>query len=309
MASTSMTPEEVDNFMSTLEELGIEIREKEKIKTYERESQDEEYSPYPQDISNSIKMYLSEMGKTPLLSREEEITLARNIKEREKELKLLVLKCPLAMKELKDWQTLIEQDEMTTKELMPRGRKTKRELNIMKKKIKKTVREIEKIEKEIEKLSKKLNSKISEKRRIKIQEKIECRRDKIVRKILDLNLNQEKIKRMTNKIKMTAAKIKEVRNELERYQKIYGDIDKLIHDYEKYLEGKMTKDEFKEIHNFTPKEVEAAITNIKNLKTKEEFLIKGVPQNIDELLSLNDKILFLEDQILQDKLKLIKANL
>jgi RNA polymerase primary sigma factor len=213
------------------------------------------------------------------------------------------------MKELKDWQTLIEQDEMTTKELMPRGRKTKRELNIMKKKIKKTVREIEKIEKEIEKLSKKLNSKISEKRRIKIQEKIECRRDKIVRKILDLNLNQEKIKRMTNKIKMTAAKIKEVRNELERYQKIYGDIDKLIHDYEKYLEGKMTKDEFKEIHNFTPKEVEAAITNIKNLKTKEEFLIKGVPQNIDELLSLNDKILFLEDQILQDKLKLIKANL
>jgi RNA polymerase primary sigma factor len=309
MASTSMTPEEVDNFMSTLEELGIEIREKEKIKTYERETQDEEWSTYPQDISNSIKMYLSEMGKTPLLSREEEITLARNIKEREKELKLLVLKCPLAMKELKDWQTLIEQDEMTTKELMPRGRKTKRELNIMKKKIKKTVREIEKIEKEIEKLSKKLNSKISEKRRIKIQEKIECRRDKIVRKILDLNLNQEKIKRMTNKIKMTAAKIKEVRNELERYQKIYGDIDKLIHDYEKYLEGKMTKDEFKEIHNFTPKEVEAAITNIKNLKTKEEFLIKGVPQNIDELLSLNDKILFLEDQILQDKLKLIKANL
>ena len=310
MASTSMTPEEVDNFMSTLEELGIEIREKEKIKTSEKDYQGDEWTQnYPHDVSNSIKMYLSEMGKTPLLSREEEITLARNIKEREKELKLLVLKCPLAMKELKDWQTLIEQEEMTTKELMPRGRKTERELKAMQKKIKKTVKEITKIEKEIEKLNKKLQSNISDKKKIKIQEKIEAKRDQIVKKILDLNLNQEKIKRMTNKIKMTATKIKDIRNELERYRKVYGDIDKLINNYERYSEGKITKDEFKEIHNFTPKEVEAAITNIKNLKTKEAFLIKSVPQDIDEFLSLNDKILFLEDQILQDKLKLIKANL
>jgi len=310
MASTSMTPEEVDNFMSTLEELGIEIREKEKRKSSEKDFHGDEWTTnYPQDVSNSIKMYLSEMGKTPLLSREEEITLARNIKEREKELKLLVLKCPLALKELKDWQTLIEQEEMTTKELMPRGRKTERELKAMQKKIKKTVKEITKIEKEIEKLNKKLASNISDKRKIKIQEKIEAKRDQIVKKILDLNLNQEKIKRMTNKIKMTASKIKEVRNELERYKNVYGDLDKLITDYEKYLSGKMTKDEFKEIHNFTIKEVEAAIQNIKNLKQKEEFLIKSVPQNIDEFLALNDRILFLEDQILQDKLKLIKANL
>ncbi|MGC8729389.1 MAG: RNA polymerase sigma factor region1.1 domain-containing protein, partial [Elusimicrobiales bacterium] len=132
MSNTSMSPEDVDNFMSTLEELGIEVREKQKIKSSEKDFAGEEWSSFSTDVSNSIKMYLSEMGKTPLLSREEELTLARNIKEREKELKTLVLQCPLTMREIKNWETLIEQEEMTTKELMPRGRKTTRELNQMK---------------------------------------------------------------------------------------------------------------------------------------------------------------------------------
>ncbi len=309
MSSGSMTPEDVDNFMSTLEELGIEVREKEKVKTSERDYLGDEWIQSSTDISNSIKMYLSEMGKTPLLTREEEITLARNIKEREKEIKNLVLQCPLTVKEIKNWETLIEMDEMTTKELMPRGRKTTRQLNQMKKKMKKTIREITKIEKEIEKLTNKLNLTESNEKKLKIQAKIDEKRAKIVDNLLKLNLNNEKLKRLTNKIKSTAAKIKEVRNEFERYSKYYGDIDKLLFDYEKFENGRMTKDEFKKLHNFYPKEVEAAVHNIKNLKNREAILCKSVPQNIDEFLSLNDKILFLEEQILQDKLKLIKANL
>ncbi|MCX7647193.1 MAG: sigma-70 family RNA polymerase sigma factor [Elusimicrobiales bacterium] len=309
MSNTSMSPEDVDNFMSTLEELGIEVREKQKIKSSEKDFAGEEWSSFSTDVSNSIKMYLSEMGKTPLLSREEELTLARNIKEREKELKTLVLQCPLTMREIKNWETLIEQEEMTTKELMPRGRKTTRELNQMKKKMKQVVRNITKIEKEINKLSEKINQKTTNEQKLKIQAKIEEKRLIIVENILNLNLNQEKIKRLTNKIKNVAGKIKELRDELERYKKFYGDIDNLISDFEKHKNNKMTKEEFKKTHNFFPKEVEAAIENINNIKQKEAQLLKNIPQNIDEFLALNDKILFLEDQILQDKLKLIKANL
>lgn len=308
MSGTNMSVEEVENFMSTLEELGIEVREKEKTHEKEKDYYGDEWSSI-QDVSNSIKMYLSEMGKTPLLKREEEITLARNIKEREKELKNLVLQSPLAIREIKNWEELIEQQEMTPKELMPRGRKTKRELENMKKKMKKTVKEITKIEKQIQKLEEKLKDKISNEKKIKIKNKIDEKRAIIVKLILDLNLNQEKIKRLTNKIKNIAQKIKEIRGEFERYSKHYGDIDKLIEDYKKFKEGKITKERFKEIHNFAPKEVEAAVENIENLKSKYNLYIKQVPGDLDEFLSLNEKILFLEDQILQDKLKLIKANL
>ncbi|MGC9070659.1 MAG: RNA polymerase sigma factor region1.1 domain-containing protein, partial [Elusimicrobiales bacterium] len=131
MSSTNMSIEDVENFMSTLEELGIEVRDKKKTKIDEKDFQGEEWSSFPPDVSNSIKMYLSEVGKTPLLKREEEITLARNIKERERELKNLVLQSPVAIREIKNWEELVEQNEMTTKELMPRGRKTRRELERM----------------------------------------------------------------------------------------------------------------------------------------------------------------------------------
>lgn len=309
MSNTNMSIEDVENFMSTLEELGIEVREKEKTRSSEKDYLGDEWSSVYPDVSNSIKMYLSEMGKTPLLKREEEITLARNIKERERELKNLVLQSPVAIREIKNWEALIEQEEMTTKELMPRGKKTRRELENMKKKMKQTVKKISKIEKDIAKLEEKLKSKISQEKKIKIKTKIDQKRTEIVNHILDLNLNQEKIKRLTNKIKNIAQKIKEIRNEFDRYSKFYGNIDSLVENFKKYKEGKLTKEEFKEIHKFNPKEVEAAVENIQNLKNKYTLYVKQVPGDLEEFLALNEKILFLEDQILQDKLKLIKANL
>lgn len=311
MSNTNMSVEDVENFMATLEELGIEVREKEKLKGSEREKDyyGEEWSAIHTDVSNSIKMYLSEMGKTPLLKRDEEITLARNIKERERELRNLVLQSPFAIREIKNWEALIEQEEMTTKELMPRGRKTKRELENMRKKMKQTVKKISKIEKEIAKLEEKLKSKISQEKKIKIRNKIDQKRSEIVKYILDLNLNQEKIKRLTNRIKNIAQKIKEIRKEFERYSQLYGNIDALCENFKKFKEGKLTKEQFKEIHNFSPKEVEAAVENLESLKAKYQLYIKQVPNDIEEFLALYEKILFLEDQILQDKLKLIKANL
>src|SRR6266567_1689174 len=85
------TPEDLDNFFGQLEEMGIQVLEAEDTG---RKSETPEGAPQPEvelDTQNSIRMYLSEMGRVPLLTREQEVTLSRNIKEHEKELRLLVL--------------------------------------------------------------------------------------------------------------------------------------------------------------------------------------------------------------------------
>jgi len=312
LTNASMSSEEIDTLMGTLEDLGIEVVDRKKFKMVaasEREAYTEEWSATP-DVSNSIRMYLSEMGKVPLLTRDEEVTLARNIRERERELRMLVLESPITMREIRNWETLIEQDEMTTKELMPRGRKSNQELSAMKRKMKNIAKLITRTEKEIFKLSERAKKpSLSNEMRKKIGAVIDKKRKDIVKNIINLNLNQEKIKRLTNKIKNLAHKIREYRLELERYQKVYGDLVKLQHDHELVGRGKLRPAAFKSKWGYNPQEVEAALENIRILKEREHHLIRTLPINPDDFMSLNDKITFLEDQILQDKLKLIRANL
>jgi len=312
LTNASMSSEEIDTLMGTLEDLGIEVVDRKKFKLVaaaEREAYTEEWDSTP-DVSNSIRMYLSEMGKVPLLTRDEEVTLARNAREREKELRMLVLESPITMREIRNWENLIEQEEMTTKELMPRGRKSNQELSAMKRKMKNVAHLITKTEKEITKLTERFNKpKLPNEQKKNIAAIIDKKRKDIVKTIINLNLNQEKIKRLTNKIKNLAHKIKEYRTELEKYQKQYGDLNKLKVDYELVRRNRMPPGAFKSKWGYNPSEVEAALENIAAIKEREKHLIRTLPISPDDFMTLNDKITFLEDQVMQDKLKIIRANL
>ena len=172
VSAANMKSEEMDELMTALEDLGIEVVDRKKPaaaaapeRGRERFSEDWGGSS---DISNSIRMYLSEMGRVPLLNREEEVTLARNVREREKELRMLVLESPVTMREIRSWETLIEAQEMTPKELMPRGRKTNAELSGMRRKMRSVAQFITKAEKQMAALRVKLlPQKLKPQRRIK----------------------------------------------------------------------------------------------------------------------------------------------
>jgi RNA polymerase primary sigma factor len=256
-------------------------------------------------------MYLSEMGRVPLLNREEEVTLARNVREREKELRLLVLESPVTMREIRNWETLIAQQEMTPKELMPRGRKTASELSGMRRKMKSVADFIAKSEKIMEKLRSKLkNPKLSPQQRIKITKAVEKQNKQVIAKIISLNLNQEKIKRLTNKVKNLAHKIYECQDEMERYQKRYGmghvELRRLYNDVKK---GRIRTEAFKAKTGYAPSAVEAALENMEVVADRAERMQHTLPIPMEKFLELDEKIVDLEETILGDKLKLIKANL
>jgi len=312
IAAADMSAEDIDGVMGTLDDLGIQVVDQKKFKSVaaqEKEALSEDWSASP-DISNSIRMYLSEMGKVPLLSRDEEITLARNIREREKELRKLVLESPITMREICNWEELVDQEEMTTKELMPRGKRTTRELNNMRKKLKDAATFIGKREQEITKLMKELREgELSDKKRNNYIEKLEEKQKEVVTTITKLNLNQNKIKRLTNKIKNLANRLNETRGDMNRFDEYFGayaDVKKLVY---KVTHKKITEKEFKKQTKFTLPELERALANIEDVKRRHEQMVEMLPMTEKEFLSFNDRIVFFEDMILQDKLKLIKANL
>ena len=309
LSSNLMSAEEIDGLMGTLEDKGIQVVDEKKSKSAEKEIMTEDWSSSP-DISNSIRMYLSEMGRVPLLSRDEEITLARNVREREKELRKLVLESPITMREICNWEELVDQEEMTTKELMPRGKRTTRELNNMRKKLKEAAQFIGKREQEITKLMKELRDEnISDKKRNRNIELLEEKQKEVVARIIKLNLNQNKIKRLTNKIKNLAERLTETRNDMERFDEYFGayaDVKKLVNSFKN---KKISEKEFKKKTKFTIEELERALTNIEGVRARHERMAEALPMTEREFLSFNDRIIFFENMILQDKLKLIKANL
>ena len=313
IAASDMSAEDIDGVMGTLDDLGIQVVDQKKFKSVsaaDKEALSEDWSSASPDISNSIRMYLSEMGKVPLLSRDEEITLARNIREREKELRKLVLESPITMREICNWEELVDQEEMTTKELMPRGKRTTRELNNMRKKLKDAAQFIGKREQEITKLMKELREgNLTDKKRNNAIEKLEAKQKEVVQTITKLNLNQNKIKRLTNKIKNLADRLTETRNDMQRFDDYFGkyeDVKKLV---TKFKAGKMTEKEFKKATKFTLPELERALSNIEDVQRRHTQMVDMLPMTEKEFLSFNDRIVFFEDMILQDKLKLIKANL
>ncbi|MCL2390616.1 MAG: sigma-70 family RNA polymerase sigma factor, partial [Endomicrobia bacterium] len=259
---------------------------------------------------NPVRMYLSEMAKVPLLERAVEVELAKNIRENEKKLKFIVLESPLIIKEIRNWETLISQQEMTPKELMPRGRKSDAQLRGMGVRIKKAVQKINHVEKKISSYEHKLKLKsVSQRDKAKYQEKIKELRTEIINLITSLNLNQDKIKRLINKIKTTAQKFNEIKDDLRRFERKYRNpLSKVQTLFKNYQSGKIRAAEFKKHTGCPVKEAEGQLEYVKTLLTKQANLKEGFVITPEEMIETDRKIRELEEVIHRDKMKLIEAN-
>lgn len=306
--------EELDEFFGTLEDLGIEVVDRESDLVRSTEKPAEEEVPLPDlgvETTNSIRMYLTEMGKVPLLTREQELTLTRNIKENEKVLKLIVLENPITLRELRNWESLLTQQEMTPKELMPRGRKTNQELARMRQKMKNVVKFIISAEERMNRAEERLLKKtISPAVRASLQDRVQKERHHIINKIIGLNLNLEKIKRLTNKIKSIALKLRESESEIRRYERRFKmSYEELKQLYNQCKAGKITPAAFKKSTGYAPVALESTMLNLENVSIRLVRMEEALPLPKDTLFRIYDQIRSLEETILVDKLKLIRANL
>lgn len=311
LPETNFTTEELDTLFGKLEEMGIDVVERGEDQRHKSDGHEEMGVPDLElDTQNSIRMYLSEMGKVPLLTREQEVNLARSIKDNEKILKLVVLESPITHREVQNWESLLEADEMTPKELMPRGRRTASELSGMRRRVKTVVQYIIQAELRIDKLKHKMEGKLSADQTDALKTKIVEERQIIVERIISLNLNQEKIRRLVNKIKSLGLKVREFEDEIQRYEKRfklpYAELKKL---FQKTITKEMPAAQFHRLTGYTTSGIESSMQNIETIQLRLQRMCRMLPVSAQELLALDTRIRQLEEAILKDKLQLIKANL
>ena len=83
----NLTPDRLDSLLMTLEDMGVELideidlkkREDRKNKETAEDGDEEEFAVEERRIDDPVRMYLTQMGEIPLLTREQEISLARKI--------------------------------------------------------------------------------------------------------------------------------------------------------------------------------------------------------------------------------------
>jgi len=94
------SPEELDTVIEKLDSQNINVLDPEEAKVWEKKCQGEpKVTPELPPLDDPVKMYLKQMGQIPLLSREDEVSLARDIEEKEIALRLEVFKTKIAREE------------------------------------------------------------------------------------------------------------------------------------------------------------------------------------------------------------------
>ena len=228
-----------------------------------------------------------------------------------KKLKLIVLDSPVIIKEIRNWETLIGQDEMTPKELMPRGRKSDAQLRSMKQKIKRAVKQINEYEKTINDTEKKIarRKRLSDKERAELEAVIQQSRSKIINLIIGLNLNQDKIKRLVNKIKTNANKMHDFLDEIKKSEKkLSVSAEEALDLCLKTKAKKIRPASFKKQTGLTMTEAEPLMETLERVFARKNILEENLDISPDLLIETDFKIRELEEVIHADKMKLIEAN-
>ena len=94
-----LTPEDLDELYTKLRNLDVEIVDHAEVERAKPAEQEEEEDSRLEVLDDPVRMYMNQMGKVPLLTREQEVEICKKIEDAENEMKRLVYSLGFTAKE------------------------------------------------------------------------------------------------------------------------------------------------------------------------------------------------------------------
>ena len=261
------------------------------------------------DTSDSVKMFLSEMGKAALLTREEETFLAKGIKDRENRLKFLILSNPVVFKEMENINALLQEGVISARELMPRGKKNLKIIDAMKKRVCDASTYIRNGRQKLVEMQKELfAAKTPEKiQRLKKDSERTCA--VLYEKIETLELNSQKLKRLLHLLKTEGKRSALLLNAREDLLKKVEDEERVRALFRQYKRKTLDRDAFFRRSGVRVSQWQEKQEVLDKIAENLSHLRKETVQEPAELLIIYDEIRVLEKEIRDMKLKVVRSNL
>ncbi len=184
------------------------------------EEQEEHYDSREAGIADPVKMYLQEMGNIPLLSREEEVELAKRIEAGRLKAIDTVMSIPLTIKELIELAKKLERDEIDIEDILIIDDNSPEVAEKEKQQFLSKVEKLKGIFSEFEALRKRLFEGVSSEEEVRLKEKVEEKRKKLVEIVRQMSLSSSHIERLVEKIREYVRKGDEAQEELRRCEEI-----------------------------------------------------------------------------------------
>lgn len=311
---SSMSVNEMDDFFITLNDMGINVLDKQPEPAQSQSKphfQDEDEESVKLRMEDPVRMYLSEMGKSALLQRREELELTKSIWEKKIELKMTVLDSPISFKEIKNWEVLLSTSVASPREFMPRGKKTDKTLRNMQKRMIDASKYIDRIQSKINKLKQGLKKRaIKPGRKIALGNRVIKYKKAIIKKIIGLNLNEDKFDKLKIKLLNYAERItlnKHVVAQIYKRSRMpVGEIKRL---YRQVKRKKITKTKFYRLTKYEFSKFNKALLEMNSASQKLNKMRKSMNVPVEDIEASANKIRQLEAGLQSEKSKLVKANL
>ncbi len=310
----NINPDEFDELFKKLEAADVTVvdkRRQEKLEKIRKSGKTRKMLSSTFSATDSIKMYLSEMGKEPLLSRAQEMHLAKSIQENEEALRRLVLGTPIGIEEFKKMSEDLKNDRISPRDIMKRGKKTEKILNDMRKKVNSVYNEVKRRQRKIARRSQKIKEKNrtkKEKERLKREIKEENRL--IVDSIIELDLKKEFRKGIIETFKEKTKKIKELNEELnKKYDRIKVSYDLARELYKQYKNEQISAYRFKKDTDITPRRLEIIREESRSIKLSIIGRARKFSMDLKDLQNTINQVYRHEKKINHSKMGLVRANL
>ncbi len=308
----TIQPEEFDRLFEALEGADVDIVYKSDKEGREDEESGVKSVPPPAlSSTDSIKMYLSEMGKEPLLTRTQEMYLAKSIQENEQALKRLVLGTWIGVEEFKEIAQHLRSGKKSPRDIMKRGKKTQRILDRMTTKVNTVYNEVRRRQRKMDLRNKKLqDSSHSAAEKERIKKEISEEEVKIVDAILSLNMKKEILRGIIEKFKMDTASIRKRNRKKERILKqLSCSYVKARELYNLTKSGQMSAYAFQKDTGITVRRMEIIRDEIRRIKLSMHGRARKFNMELDEILDKTKRALKHEENISKGKMNLVRANL
>ncbi len=323
----AVSPEKLDDMMMIFDEMDIEIVDSEDdaaimkartgVSTEDTEEdldegEEDTYDDSAGRVADPVRMYLREMGQVALLSREEEVEIAKRIEAGEREVFNAIMESSIGVREILSIKERLEEGKLAITDVL-RGLDedlTDEEKEELTRKVISILSEVEDLDKQNRDMQLELLSgKLSDQEQIRLKNAIRENKEQIVSHLKELQLGKNQIDRVVDRLKFYLHSIEEAEKNLEeciiRCGKPFYEIQKIFEEAESQKERlekaaeefRMNVDEFVELfekarrakEKITELEMEAKIdskTLRQLLRRVEDGMVKA-KQAKTELIEAN----------------------